>query len=430
MHCRAALSGLLAAALCSLASLQTGCATKAYKNPNAPIFNTGAGATIIMPGQQAPSMPGYGGGGGAGPPGQPQGMAPGGTDMSMLGGAITIDTSEIRKKRDPIWGNPLLWPFAPLLWPARKISEAMNNTEDNRAFRREAEQRIYQQTGVPFPNAHPYGRAQEAQAVHEQAEQQAMEQALRQQQGGGGAPAWTGAPAPGAAPSGSLSIADELEALRNGRAPARASAGDSAASAPPPVSSRFAAIPSGASAADRAEDRDDDGRPETFVGEAAGRKREVVDADGDGRAEKTVYYAPDGEIARVEEDTDGDGQVDSWASYEAGQIARRRADTDGDGEADTWTLYQDGQMARHEQDSDGDGVRDKIELYRGGKLARRSEDADGDGRPERITEFDAKGQPVAVEEDKNGDGAVDVRSHYSAGKLVRREMLDESQAVQ
>ncbi len=42
------------------ASLLTGCTPKKSGLPNAPVFNTGARATIIMPGQNAPPMPGQG----------------------------------------------------------------------------------------------------------------------------------------------------------------------------------------------------------------------------------------------------------------------------------------------------------------------------------------------------------------------------------
>jgi len=437
----------LAALLLSTPLVHTGCASRSSGLPNAPIFNTGASATIIPPGAAAPAMPGYGqqrssvggpgqssgsysgsgvpGMGGApgyGAPGQPQGYPQAAPETQMLGGAVTIDTRQIRRKEDPLWSNPLFWPFAAVVWPFVALDRKVSAEKDE-AFRRYAYQRIQEQTGVPFPNDSPYATRQQSQMAHEQAQQQAMEQQLLQRNGGGSA-SDPGAAYASAAPRPSLSIADELEALRGGRAPGAAPAAE-------PAPAPAAAPAPGAAAADQAEDRDRDGRADRWVYESDGRKRELLDEDGDGQAERTVYYEPDGKtIARVDEDTDGDGEVDSWSTYQGGTLARRRADTDHDGEPDTWTTYDaKGKMARHEQDANGDGVRDTVDYYTAGKMARRTEDADGDGRPERITHFDEKGRPSSLEEDTDGDGLVDTRSHYAGGKLVRRELLDEAKAT-
>jgi hypothetical protein len=340
--------------------------------------------------------------------------------MAMLGGAVTIDTRKIRRQENPLWSNPLFWPFAVVAWPFVKLNEAVNADRD-RQFRRHAYDRIQQQTGVPIPEGSHDSGPLDPQMAAEQAQQQAMQQALvaRQQQGAdGGAPGFGNAHA-----TASLSIADELAALRNGRPPG------TAMPAPDTAPVEQAPIP-GAAAADEAEDRNGDGRTDRWVYRSEGRTRELLDEDGDGRPERTVIYEADGErIARVDEDTSGDGQVDSWTSYENGIMARRRTDSNGDGEPDTWTLYQDGEIHRHEQDSQGSGIRDRIDHYEAGRLARRIEDADGDGRPERVTHFDPKGRPASLEEDTDGDGLIDVRSYYSAGKLVRRELLDETRAT-
>jgi hypothetical protein len=437
MRSRLALAALLLAA----PLVHGGCASTSSGLPNAPIFNTGASATIIPVGAPAPAMPGYGqqrqttGGpgqasgsystGGSGVPGMggaPAYGSPGGPppaarapEVQMLGGATTIDTTQIRQKEDPLWSNPLFWPFAVVAWPLVKANQAIN-AEKDAAFRRRAYERIQEQTGVPMPDDSPYGSRTQSQVAQERAEQQAMEQALRQRLGGGE----TGAAHASAASRPSLSIADELEALRAGASPAPRSAATPAGAAPRP----------GAAAADVAEDRSGDGRIDRWVYESDGRKRELLDEDGDGRPERTVSYEADGRtIARVDEDANGDGEVDTWSTYQAGQLVRRRADTNGDGEPDTWTAYANGEVVRHEQDTNHDGVRDTVDHYDGGRLARRTLDADGDGRPERITHFDEKGRPASVEEDTDGDGLVDTRSHYAGGKLVRKELLDEAQAT-
>jgi len=443
MRSRLALAATLAG-LAPLAFSQAGCSARSSGLPNAPIFNTGASATIIPPGAAAPAMPGYGQqrvatggpgqsgshtgshsgvpGMGSPPPGYAVPGAPPGYPVAqptapqtqMLGGATTIDTRQIRRREDPLWSNPLFWPFAAVAYPFVKLERAMTADRDE-AFRQRAYQRIQDQTGVPLPSE--YDRSQQAQLAAEQAQQQAMEQQLRQQQAARGLPG--GEAYASARPS--LSIADELEALRSASAPAGAGAYASRQAAPAP----------GAAAADEVEDRDRDGRPDRWVYVGDGRKRELLDEDRDGRPERTVHYEADGvTIARVDEDANGDGEVDSWSTYQDGVLARRRADTNGDGEPDTWTTYDaSGKIVRHEQDVDGDGVRDTIDYYESGRLVRRTEDADGDGRPERITHYDEKGRPAALEEDTDGDGLVDTRSHYAGGKLVRRELLDEARAA-
>lgn len=446
MRSRLALAVALTATA-SLALAQAGCSSRTSGLPNAPIFNTGASATIIPPGAPAPAMPGYGqqriatGGPGAsgshsgsysgvpgmgGPPpgyavpgapqvqtvpGVPPGYAVPAPQTQMLGGATTIDTRQIRRRENPLWSNPLFWPFAVVAYPFVKLDRAVNAERDE-AFRRRAYQRIQEQTGVPMPSE-PYDGSQQAQLAAERAQQQAMEQQIRQQQAAGGATYASARP--------SLSIAEELEALRAASAPSDGAARDLRPAAPAP----------GAAAADAVEDRDRDGRADRWVYESDGRRRELLDEDGDGRPERTVYYEADGKtIARVDEDTDGDGEIDSWSTYQGGKLARRRADTNGDGEPDTWTTYDAaGNIVRHEQDADHDGVRETVDYYAAGRLVRRTEDADGDGRPERITHYDDEGRPASLEEDTDGDGLVDTRSHYAGGKLVRRELLDEARAT-
>jgi hypothetical protein len=423
--------------------------------PNMPVFNTGASATIISPGQNTPPMTGYyppsaaqnpyapGAYPNAGQPG-PQGayQQPGaypngapvlvpsgaGSDMGMLGGATTIDTRTQRPVLDGLWSNPLFWPFAIAAWPFVKIDEALNPTPSRSSG-------SYGSSGYPggapgmtgTPAASGIPIKQQMQAAHEQAQVQAMERQLAMQRAGGGEAAAGAAPASAGAAPPPLSIADELAALRNrnATAPGAAQPGDSAAG--------VAAAPGpGGWTTLKTEDRDGDHRPDRWVQQnQAGRKRELLDDDHDGRPEKTVYFEPGSDkIARIEEDADGDGQPDAWTLYKDGQIVARRADTNHDGEVDSWTFYRDGQVVRQEQDTDGDGVRDRVDFYENGKLVRRTEDKDGDGHPERITLFDAKGNPAELDEDKNGDGKIDVRSYYTGGKLTRRELLDESQAVQ
>ena len=417
--------------------LLAGCAAPLNNTlPNMPVFNTGASAVIISPGQAAPPMTGYYPPGAAqqGAPGQPR-LAPvqngAGPDMTMLGGATTIDTRQMQGTgRDPLWDYPILWPVAAVLWPFEKLNQALTTStqSSNGNYAQGGYPGLSPATpGVPTPMQAAVPQRQQIEAAHEQAQVDEMKRELEARQAAAGGPqasaSTTGASQP------SLSIADELAALRTRQAsvapttPADTAAAPSASPAPGPAS-EWTTV--------KTEDRDHDGRPDRWVQEAkGGRKRELLDDDHDGRPEKTIYYEPNSDkIARIEEDTNGDGQPDAWTIYKDGKIVVRRADTNGDGEVDSWTFYRDGQVVRQEQDTDFDGVRDRIDYYENGKLVRRTEDKDGSGHPQRITLFDAKGNPTEVDEDKNGDGKIDVRSYYTGGKLTRRELLDDLQAVQ
>ncbi|MCX5738642.1 MAG: hypothetical protein NTZ61_09135 [Proteobacteria bacterium] len=365
--------------------LLLGCTPVQKGLPYAPVFNTGVRATIISPGQNAPPMPGQrsstsGSQGQTGFPGQPGGGPPLGTppsaygsagELQSLGGAVTVDTREIEKPR----------------------------------------------------NQQP-GTREQAQQAYEQREVDSMERELAQRQHG--APATQGA-APvqvattQTAGGGTLSIADELAALRS----------HGARSAPAPDIAPASAPVASAAAANGAKDRDGDGKPDQWAFESNGKKTRIAyDDDGDGRPDRTEYYDTDGkDVARVEQDTDGDGAPDSWVLNENGKISQRRADTNHDGQVDSWTFYDtSGLITRQAQDLDGDGTRDRAELFEHGKIARRTEDLDGDGQPDRITRFDAQGNQTELEEDKDGDGQIDVRSYYADGRLVKREILDASEA--
>jgi len=418
--------------------LLLGCTPVQRGLPYAPVFNTGARATIISPGQNAPPMPGQrsstsgsrgqqgypGQAGGAPPPGTPPSAYSSQGEFQSLGGAITVDTREIEKPRNSLSGSPLMLPFAIIAWPFEKVaqvvSEAKGGDTERETLSKRAEA-IIESGGEPIQRP---GTREQAQQAYEQNEVDSMERELAQRQGG--TPASQGTAPPQMATTqtaggGTLSIADELAALRS----------HGARSAPTPATASASAPVASAVAANGAKDRDGDGQPDQWVFESNGKKtRAAYDDDGDGRPDRTEYYDTDGkDVVRVEQDTDGDGAPDSWVLNENGKISQRRADTNHDGQVDAWTFYDEsGQITRQAQDLDGDGTRDRAELFEHGKIARRTEDLDGDGQPDRTTRFDAQGKQTELEEDKDGDGQIDVKSYYSDGRLVKREILDASEA--
>lgn len=434
------------------AGLLFGCSPTKQSLPYAPVFNTGARATIISPGQNVPMMPGQrssvssssgqgshsssssggypGQAGGAPPPGTPPSAYSSAGEFTSLGGALTVDTREIEQPRNSLGSNPIFWPFAIVAWPFEKIAEAVTQAHGGPTKHETLSERadkIVEAGGGPINQSRD-----QVQQDHERGEVEAMQRELEQRQGGG-APSASVAPTSVATAQttggGTLSIADELAALRNRGTRASATPSMPGGSTTVANAGRSNRAEGGGASGDGAEDRDGDGRPDHWVFESGGKKtREVFDDDANGRPDRTAYYEPDGEkIARIEQDTDGDGAPDSWVINENGKLSQRRADTNHDGQVDSWTFYDEhGQIIRQAQDLDGDGSRDRAELFENGKIARRTEDLDGDGQPDRTTRFDAQGNQTELEEDKDGDGQIDVKSYYSDGRLVKREILDES----
>jgi antitoxin component YwqK of YwqJK toxin-antitoxin module len=173
-------------------------------------------------------------------------------------------------------------------------------------------------------------------------------------------------------------------------------------------------------------DRNNDGRIDQWIFRENGEiAKEVLDDDFDGRPDRTMIFDPQTHRpSRVEEDTLGDGVLDSWTDYRNGAISRRRSDSNGDGTVDTWSFFRAGELTRHEQDTSGDGFRDVVSFFEEGRRVREERDVNGDGQADEILHYDSNEQLVRREEDRDRDGALEVVSHYEAGRLVRRELLD------
>ena len=84
-------------------------------------------------------------------------------------------------------------------------------------------------------------------------------------------------------------------------------------------------------------------------------KRSASSRANDGVEDAWSYMGPDGKVSRVEEDTDGDGAVDKWDSYEAGRLASVAFDSTHRGRPDRrLTYYPDGSV-KVEVDPQGTG---------------------------------------------------------------------------
>jgi len=372
-----------AVALLAASTLMPGClyyGNQSRDVDRTPIVDTGVGATILMPGQSAPSFPG---GAEAGAPGSPSGgsSAPaGGVRMSSIGGTRVDEITHVRTHEEPVWLKYLTLPFAVVAAPFVAAKEAVQGEPE---------------PGPEVPRVdppRPQAAAKPPGASYEEHLLEGLDQELDQRQASraGAAPEQPGAPR---APS----IADELASLQ--RSPAESSARP----APPTVESTRAAP-----------------RVQTSSEPIADG---IVDRNQDGRIDLWIYREK-GEIVRRVLDEDYDGAADSWIEYQEGVPVRRRADSNHDGTVDSWTFYRDGETSRHEQDTTGNGFRDRVGFYEAGKLVREEQDSLGSGRADVIVYYDDREQIVRREEDTDHDGRIDVISHYENGRLSRRELME------
>jgi hypothetical protein len=414
-----------------------------------PVVNTGAGATVIYPGQTAPQHPGnyhpreagygqsstspattssrysgsypappgavasqvavpppeYSAGGG----GQTGAAAPRGANIAMLGGTEIEETQHVKVNEEPSFLKYVMLPFALVAAPFEYGAKAIaGDPKPGPAVPRNDTQ--------PRPTVQPANVPTD----YETARLQDVERELDQRSAPGAAPAT--APAPTA---GGSSFSDELAALRRRTTPAPAPV---AVAAAPPVSVAPPVVPARPTAATGQVDRNGDGRTDHWITRENGAiAREELDENFDGRPDRTLIYdSATHEVVQIEEDTNFDGKIDAWTSLRGGQVVGRRVDDNGDGQVDAWSTYRGGVITRLERDTNNDGFRDRVALYQDGRLVREERDDDGDGRTDLITYFDANERVERTEEDASDDGVMDVVSYYQDGHLVRREVLDAS----
>ena len=399
-----------------------------------PVVNTGAGASIIYPGQSAPRHPGNQHPRQApGTSGQPpvQGARPesasrsgghggGGGGVTMIGGTAVEEERHQKIEEAPQYWKYVTLPFAIVAAPFAYVYDAMKGEPDDGPAVPTTSAGQQRQSPPPGPPPVDY----------ETRQLEAMERELAQR---GGTPDVSAPPRAepvtrrtSASPRGS--IADELAALR-GPVQAEEAGGSNpnggTAAVPAPV--RAPTNPQLATASGHV-DRDGDGRTDHWIYRERGEiSRELYDEDFDGRPDRTLHYdLATHQVARIEDDSNRDGLADTFTSLREGRVVGRRADASGDGQVDTWTFYRQGKVTRIERDASGDGFRDHVAHYVGGRLSREERDEDADGIPDLITYYDDKERVTRVEEDANGDGHLDVVSHYEEGRLTSRELRDAS----
>jgi len=429
-----------------------------YDIDRTPIVNTGARASIIYPGEGPMPMPGSAPPQGSTPPGSapqagtaPPGTAPAGGGLVFLGGARTQETRHLEIREDPLIVKYLTAPIALLAAPFVLAKESITGEpEPGPAIPRPTDPTIPQSRTAAAPPPPQRDSAED----YETAMLQNMEEELAQQR----APEPTSArPAqPSARPQApSSSIEAELQALQRSPEPprtdsertsARQTAPSRATAAQPRASSAGSDQGKRTATASRPVqnsdnpyptahgivDRNDDGRIDHWIFRENGViVRQIFDENYDGRPDRTILFdAQTHQPSRVEEDTSGDGELDSWVDYHKGVIQRRRADGDGDGVVDTWSFFRAGELVRHEQDTTGDGFRDVISFFSDGQRVREERDGNGDGQADAILHYDSDEKLTRQEEDQDGDGSSDVISHYRDGRLTRRELIQAPEVAE
>jgi len=134
------------------------------------------------------------------------------------------------------------------------------------------------------------------------------------------------------------------------------------------------------------------------------------DSNGNGLADHIAHYDERRQIRLLEVDEDHDSWVDRWEHYdEAGVLIKVGRWRKQPGHADEWTFRSpDGQLARIEYDDTGDGEVDRTEVFEDGIIVRVESDSDGDGQVDRWQHWDV-GRLASEELDTTGDGTPDRR---------------------
>ena len=140
--------------------------------------------------------------------------------------------------------------------------------------------------------------------------------------------------------------------------------------------------------------------------------RKRLDVDGDGAPEEIRYEDPNsGQTVRVERDTDFDGTLDDWVTYEQGTPVIRVRDTNANGASDSWERFTNETLQAKTLDQDHDGVKDTFFRYAGGELTELLRDANNDGTIDRVERYSGR-RRTRTEEDRTLNGFMDTWTEY------------------
>jgi hypothetical protein len=166
-------------------------------------------------------------------------------------------------------------------------------------------------------------------------------------------------------------------------------------------------------------DSDGDGKFDTFsYMDGSTVLRIEIDRDEDGKIDRWEYYGPGKSLERVALSRAQNGVADTWQFFDgAGVLARVEIAEQGSsnkGRAERIEYYEKGVMIRAEEDTDHDGRIDKWETYDGSRLASVAFDERGRGAPTRRILYAPDGA-VRIEVDAGGDG------HFVEQSSIQKE---------
>jgi hypothetical protein len=159
-------------------------------------------------------------------------------------------------------------------------------------------------------------------------------------------------------------------------------------------------------------DRNRNGVMDTWTDmEGARPLRSRIDQNEDGKVDRWEYYDNQGKLLKVGFSRNNDGKPDSWSFPEPdGTIARVEISSKADEKAiDRWEFYTANQLARVEQDTNGDGRADMWETYEGAALKTAAYDENSDGKADRRLTYN-DGQLALIESEPDASGRYTKRT--------------------
>jgi hypothetical protein len=133
--------------------------------------------------------------------------------------------------------------------------------------------------------------------------------------------------------------------------------------------------------------------------------RSEVDEDEDGRVDRWEYLDDRHAVTAVGTSSRASGVEDVWTFAEAGGETRVDRALDGERHPTRREFYRSGVLARAEEDTNRDGRIDKWETFESGRLRSVAFDTSGSAdRPNRRLVYDRNAQFSHVESDDNRDG--------------------------
>lgn len=108
-----------------------------------------------------------------------------------------------------------------------------------------------------------------------------------------------------------------------------------------------------------------------------------IDTNLDGAPDVVRRFPLKGDTSTEEADTNHDGRIDTWVTFQKGKVSEERLDRNHDGMADEWRYFSLGQISRIKRDPQFRGKASVWEIYRDGQLERMGVDLNGDDRVDR-----------------------------------------------